>query len=94
MTKLSQTMYVASSRDDSVTALDIGSGETRWQFFAEGPIRFAPVAWQDRVAFGSDDGCVYCLDADTGKTEWKFRAVGQGYSGGLQAMCHQYGVDI
>ena len=26
--------------------------------------------------------------------EWKFRAVGQGYSGGLQAMCHQYGVDI
>ena len=26
--------------------------------------------------------------------EWKFRAVGQGYSGGLQAMCQQYGVDI
>ena len=72
---ISQIMYVASSRDDSVTSLDIGSGETRWQFFAEGPIRFAPVAWQDRVAFGSDDGCVYCLDADTGKTEWKFRAV-------------------
>ena len=27
-------------------------------------------------------------------SEWKFRAVGQGYSGGLQAMCHQYGVQI
>ncbi len=26
--------------------------------------------------------------------EWKFRAVGQGYSGGLAAMCLQYGVDI
>ena len=26
--------------------------------------------------------------------EWKFRAVGQGYSGGLQAMCQQYGVNI
>ncbi|MBR5495198.1 MAG: TerD family protein, partial [Psychrobacter sp.] len=26
--------------------------------------------------------------------EWKFRAVGQGYSGGLQAMCQQYGVVI
>ena len=24
--------------------------------------------------------------------EWKFRAVGQGYAGGLQAMCRQYGV--
>lgn len=26
--------------------------------------------------------------------EWKFRAVGQGYSGGLAAMCHQYGIHI
>lgn len=26
--------------------------------------------------------------------EWKFRAVGQGYSGGLAAMCHQYGIQI
>ena len=26
--------------------------------------------------------------------EWKFRAVGQGYSGGLAAMCHQYGINI
>lgn len=25
--------------------------------------------------------------------EWKFRAVGQGYAGGLQAMCKQYGVN-
>ena len=25
--------------------------------------------------------------------EWKFRAVGQGYAGGLAAMCAQYGVD-
>lgn len=27
-------------------------------------------------------------------TEWKFRAVGQGYSGGLLAMCSQYGVNV
>ncbi len=26
--------------------------------------------------------------------EWKFRAVGQGYSGGLAAMCQQYGIDV
>jgi len=26
--------------------------------------------------------------------EWKFKAVGQGYAGGLQAMCDQYGVKI
>ncbi|MBF0108936.1 MAG: TerD family protein [Magnetococcales bacterium] len=27
-------------------------------------------------------------------SEWKFRAVGQGYSGGLCAMCTQYGIDV
>ena len=26
--------------------------------------------------------------------EWKFRAVGQGYAGGLAAMCGQYGINI
>lgn len=26
--------------------------------------------------------------------EWKFRAVGQGYAGGLAAMCQQYGIQI
>ena len=26
--------------------------------------------------------------------EWKFRAVGQGYNGGLRAMCAQYGISI
>lgn len=26
--------------------------------------------------------------------EWKFRAVGQGYQGGLSAMCQQYGINI
>ncbi len=26
--------------------------------------------------------------------EWKFRAVGQGYAGGLAAMCQQYGVQV
>lgn len=27
-------------------------------------------------------------------SEWKFGAVGQGYAGGLAAMCHQYGINI
>jgi tellurium resistance protein TerD len=26
--------------------------------------------------------------------EWKFAAVGQGYAGGLAAMCRQYGMNI
>ncbi len=26
--------------------------------------------------------------------EWKFKAVGQGFSGGLEALCHQFGVEV
>jgi tellurium resistance protein TerD len=26
--------------------------------------------------------------------DWKFRAVGDGYDGGLKAMCDQYGIAI
>ena len=26
--------------------------------------------------------------------EWKFKAIGQGYNGGLEALCNQYGVNV
>jgi tellurium resistance protein TerD len=26
--------------------------------------------------------------------EWKFRAVGQGFTGGLEAICNKYGVNV
>ncbi|MHC4403491.1 MAG: outer membrane protein assembly factor BamB family protein, partial [Planctomycetota bacterium] len=72
---LGKTMFVASSRNDSVTALDTDTGEQKWQFFTDGPVRLAPVAWKDRVFFGSDDGHLYCLAAADGRLAWKFRAV-------------------
>ena len=46
------TLYAASPRADKMMALDTGTGATRWEFFAGGPIRFAPVVWQDRLFFG------------------------------------------
>ncbi|MBX7166189.1 MAG: PQQ-binding-like beta-propeller repeat protein [Pirellulales bacterium] len=66
-----QLLFVGSSRNDSVTAFDTRSGEVRWRFFAEGPVRLAPLVHQGRVYFGSDDGNFYCLDAATGSTVWK-----------------------
>ncbi|MEK6236665.1 MAG: PQQ-binding-like beta-propeller repeat protein, partial [Planctomycetales bacterium] len=71
---LNKTMFVGSSRSDCVVALDATTGRERWRFYAEGSVRFAPVASSGRVWFGADDGCVYCLNADDGKPEWKFRA--------------------
>ena len=72
---LGQTMFVPSMITESVTALDTATGEVRWRFFAEGPVRFAPAAWQDKVYFVSDDGFLYCLDAADGKLRWKFRGL-------------------
>jgi outer membrane protein assembly factor BamB len=66
-----QTMFVASSRNDTVEAFDTRTGEARWQFFADGPIRLAPVAHAGRIYFGADDGFFYCVDASNGQLIWK-----------------------
>ena len=68
-------LFLASSRSKSVSAFDTETGERQWQFFTQGPVRFAPVAWKKKVYVGSDDGFLYSLDAETGKLIWKFRAV-------------------
>ena len=72
---LGKLMFVGSSRNDSVMALDTDTGAERWRFYTNGPVRLAPVAWRDRVYFGSDDGCLYCVAADQGRLLWKFQAV-------------------
>ncbi len=70
---LGQTVFIASSRNDRITAYDTRTGEENWRFYSEGPIRFAPVAWRESVYFASDDGHLYCLNAISGKLRWKFR---------------------
>lgn len=65
-------LFLPSMVTDSVTALDSDSGKVLWRFFADGPVRFAPVAWQDKVYFVSDDGFLYCVAADNGRLLWKF----------------------
>ncbi|MFA6561718.1 MAG: PQQ-binding-like beta-propeller repeat protein [Verrucomicrobiia bacterium] len=72
---MGRTMFVASSRNDSVTALDAETGAEKWRFFADGPVRFAPVAWERKLYFVCDDGCLYCLDAAGEKLLWKVHAV-------------------
>ncbi len=75
---LDGTLFVPSMVTDSVTAYDTDTGEAKWKFFTGGPVRFAPVAWKDHVAFVSDDGYLYCLDAATGALRWRV----QGLPGG------------
>ncbi len=72
---LGQRLFVASSRDDSVTAYATDTGAVLWKIFADGPVRFAPVAGDGRVIFGSDDGVLRCVSAATGELLWQKRAV-------------------
>ena len=67
-------VYFGSSVDNKVYALSARSGKIKWTFTTEGPVRFAPSIWKNRIYVGSDDGHVYCLKARNGKLIWKYRA--------------------
>ncbi|MDP6905363.1 MAG: PQQ-binding-like beta-propeller repeat protein [Verrucomicrobiota bacterium] len=66
-------VYINSSSEDTLTALDLDTGKVRWVFCAEGPVRFAPAAWKDRIFVCSDDGWLYCLAQTDGHLLWKKR---------------------
>ena len=66
-------LFFGSSVDDSVYACDAATGQPRWTFCTDGPIRLAPVIWNQRVYVTSDDGFLYCLAAADGRLVWKFR---------------------
>jgi hypothetical protein len=72
---LGDTMFVALPHIDAVVAYAVETGKEKWRFYTAGPVRLAPVAWRDKLYFGSDDGHLYCLNASDGALQWKFRAV-------------------
>ncbi len=69
----SDMLFVPSMARDSVTAYDTKDGTPRWRFYADGPVRFAPLVSNGKVYFVSDDSYLYCLDAASGELRWKFR---------------------
>ncbi|MFC1551002.1 PQQ-binding-like beta-propeller repeat protein [Candidatus Latescibacterota bacterium] len=68
-----KTMFVGFNDSDKVVALDTESGRELWTFYTDGPVRFSPVAWKERVYFTSDDGYLYCVNAGDGTLVWKLR---------------------
>lgn len=70
---LGKRMFVGSAVNDRLTALNTETGEELWRYYADAPIRFAPVAWKDKVAFAGDDGWLTCLNATDGSVAWRYR---------------------
>ncbi|MFV2068647.1 MAG: PQQ-binding-like beta-propeller repeat protein [Pirellulales bacterium] len=66
-----ETVIFGSSADDQVYAINAETGRMVWNFFTEGPVRFAPAAWKDRLFVSSDDGWLYALSVADGKLLWK-----------------------
>ena len=66
-------LFFGSSADCKLYCLDAVNGNELWTYFTGGPIRFAPVAWQDRVAIASDDGRLHVLDSASGRLVWQHR---------------------
>jgi outer membrane protein assembly factor BamB len=67
-------VYVASSDQLTVYALDGDSGKLLWKYMASGTIDSSPTIYNGMLVFGSGDGQVHCVDASTGELVWRFRA--------------------
>jgi len=67
-----KTIFVGSMVSDCVTAYDTETGIEKWRFYSDGPVRFAPVVYKDKLYFASDDGYLYCLNAENGSLIRKF----------------------
>jgi outer membrane protein assembly factor BamB len=67
-------VFVASTDQHTLYALDADDGRTMWSYVAGARIDSVPTAADGRVVFGSHDGWVYCLRASDGELAWRFRA--------------------
>jgi len=67
-------LVFVGGQDGRVRALDLKSGQPRWEYATSAPIKYAPTIWEGRAYFGSGDGYAYALEAATGRLLWRFRA--------------------
>jgi len=65
-------VFVSCEHNGALLALDAKSGEERWRYHTEGPLRTSATGDGKRVFIGSADGHLYCLD-HAGKLLWKKR---------------------
>jgi outer membrane protein assembly factor BamB len=67
-------VYVGSD-NDTVYAINAGTGQSVWSFTTTGPVNSSPTVANGVVYVGSDGGIVYALNAATGAELWSFDTV-------------------
>ena len=74
VTVVKNRLYFGSSADDGAHCLDATTGEEKWTFFTNGPVRIPPTISDGKAYFGADDGNAYCVDAKSGELIWQHKA--------------------
>jgi len=72
VTVVGEMLYFGSSVTDSVHCLNTRTGQQKWFFTTNGPVRYPPSYDNGKLYFGSDDGYVYCINARDGSFIWKY----------------------
>ena len=73
--ELDTSVLFFGSVDNSVYAIDAGSGRALWRFATLGPVYGSPLLTTDgMVLVGSTDGNLYALESSDGSLVWSFRA--------------------
>jgi len=67
-------VFVACRNTHAIYALDASTGETLWQFTADGPIDSPPTIHNGAAIFGSSDGWAYSVRVTDGSLAWRLRA--------------------
>lgn len=73
---VNDSVFFGSSVDDAVHCLDARTGQEKWVFNTDGPVRLPPSWHKGKVYFGSDDGYAYCADDAHGALVWKRKPSG------------------
>lgn len=71
LTAASDMVFFGSSVTDAAHCLDAASGEERWCYYTDGPVRLPPTFHEGHAYFGSDDGYAYCVDVEGGRLTWR-----------------------
>jgi outer membrane protein assembly factor BamB len=77
VTSVGDSLFFGSSVDNAARCLEAKTGQVKWNFFTEGPVRLPPSWHRGKVYFGSDDGYAYCVEAATGDLVWKCNPAGE-----------------